>query len=328
MRIQAVKAVQRGETPASVAAAFGVNVRSVYRWLADFAEGGQRALQAKPIPGRPRKLTSKHLFWLADAVRRTSPLQHQFEFALWTIGLIHALLKREFNIQISRATVGRAMLALGFSPQRPLHRARERDPVLVARWEREGFPAIAAEAKRVGARILFGDEGGMRSDYHAGTTWAPIGRTPTVTTTGQRFSVNMLSAVSADGQMHFMLHQGRVTAEVFITFLERLLHDIKQPIYLVLDGHSIHKAKSVMAFVAAQQGRLKLFFLPPYSPHLNPDEQVWGNVKSRVAKQGLTDQRGLLEQLTTALNRLQALPHIIAGFFRHPHCRYVLDAIS
>jgi transposase len=295
MRIQAVKAVQRGERPADVAKAFGVNTRSVYRWLADYAEGGQRALQAKPIPGRPPILKTEHLGWLASAVRTTTPLQHQFEFALWTLGLIHELLERRFGITVSRATVGRAMQALGFSPQRPLHRARERDPVLVARWEREDFPAIVAEAKRVGAKIYFGDEGGMRSDHHAGRTWAPIGCTPTVPTTGQRFGVNMLSVVSPDGQMHFMLHDGRVTAEVFVEFLERLLHDIDGPIFLILDNLSVHKAKRVREFVAAQNGRLKLFFLPPYAPHLNPDEQVWGNVKARVAKQTLTNKPTLTE---------------------------------
>jgi len=328
MRIQGVKAVQNGESPSSVAKAFGVNVRSVYRWLADYAEGGQRALQAKPIPGRPPVLTDAHLRWLASAVRDTTPLQYQFEFALWTIGRIHAVLEKQFTIKVSRATVGRAMRALGFSPQRPLRRARERDPVLVARWEQEDFQAIVAEAKRLGARVFFGDEGGMRSDYHAGTTWGPIGHTPTVVTTGQRFRCNMLSAVSPDGQMHFMLHAGSVTAEVFVEFLRRLLHDIDGPIFLILDGHSTHKAKRVQQFVDEQNGRLKLFFLPPYSPHLNPDEQVWGNVKARVAKQPLTDKRTLMAQLNSALEHLRALPQVVAGFFRHPHCRYVLDALT
>ena len=329
MRMQAVTAVKRGQPVAQVAAAYGVNERSVYRWLAAFAEGGQQALRAKPIPGRPPKLSDEHLRWLAGAVRNTTPLQHQFAFALWTLRLIHALLERQFGLGVSRATVGRAMQALGFSPQRPLYRARERDPVLVAHWEGEEFPRIAAEAKRVGAAIRFGDEGGVRSDYHAGTTWAPVGRTPTVTSSGQRFGANMLSAIGPDGEMSFMLHDGRVTAVVFIEFLERLLHDIPdRPIFLILDNLSVHKANRVQAFVDAQGGRLKLFFLPPYAPHLNPDEQVWGNVKSTVAKQTFTDKPTLLTQLQLALERLRTLPKTIAGFFRHPHCRYILDAMN
>ena len=326
MRIQAVKAVERGQTVAEVAAAFGVNERSVYRWLAAYASGGQQALQAKPIPGRPTKLKAKHLRWLASTLRDTSPQQHCFEFALWTLSLIGEVIEREFDIKLSRSAVGRAMAALGFTPQRPLRRARERDPVLVARWEREDYPAIAAEAKRLGARVYFVDEAGMRSDHHAGTTWAPMARTPTVPTTGQRFGINMLSAVAPDGQFCFMLHEGRVTAAVFIDFLERLLHDSDRPVFLVVDGHSIHKARRVRAFVEAHAERLKLFTLPPYSPHLNPDEQVWANVKARVAKQTVANKIDLKQKVSAALERLRALPDLIAGFFRHPDCRYILDA--
>ena len=330
MRMQAVAAVRRGQPVADVAAAFGMNERTIYRWLAAFAEGGHNGLKAKPVPGRPPKLKDKHLRWLASTVRNTTPQQHRFEFALWTLRLIGEVIERQFGIKLSRSAVGRAMAALGFTPQRPLtcawRRARERDPVLVERWEQEAFPAIAAEAKRVGARIFFADEAGMRSDHHAGTTWAPMARTPTVSTTGQRFGLNMLSAVAADGHFHFMVHEGRVTAEVFIDFLERLLHDADRPVFLVVDGHSIHKARIVRAFVEAQNGRLKLFFLPPYAPHLNPDEQVWGNVKARIAKQTVADKADLREKALRALERLRALPKVVAGCFRHPHCRYILDA--
>jgi transposase len=327
MRLQAVAAVKRGELVSSVAAAFGVNERSVYRWLAAFADGGQKALQAKPIPGRPMKLTTDHLRWLAGTVRNTMPQQHRFEFALWTLSLIGEVIERQFNIKLSRSAVGRAMAILGFTPQRPLRRARERDPVLVERWEREDYPAIAREAKRVGARVFFGDEAGMRSDHHAGTTWAPIARTPTVPTTGQRFGLNMLSALAPDGRFFFMLHEGRVTADVFIDFCERLLHDHgDRPVFLVVDGHSTHKARVVREFVEAKAGRLKLFILPPYSPHLNPDEQVWGNVKARVAKQSVVNKMDLKQKVLGALERLRALPELVAGFFRHPHCRYILDA--
>lgn len=328
LRLQAVKAVKSGQGVTRVAAAFGVNVRTVFRWLATYASGGQKALQAKPIPGRPPKLQDGHLRWLAAMVRDTTPLQHRFEFALWTLGLIQELLERQFALRLARSTVGRAMHALGFTPQRPLRRARERDPVLVERWQAEEFPAIAAEAKRVGAVIFFGDEAGMRSDHHAGTTWSPMGRTPTVATTGRRFGTNMLSAVAPNGAFHFMLHDGRVTAEVFVEFLRRLLHDANAPVFLVLDGHSIHKAKRVQDFVAAQGGRLRLFFLPAYSPHLNPDEQVWGNVKARVAKRTVTDKPDLIAKLTAALERLRELPQLIAGFFRHPHCAYILRALT
>jgi transposase len=181
--------------------------------------------------------------------------------------------------------------------------------VLAARWEQEAFAAIAAETKRAGAPIFFADEAGIHSDHHAGTTWAPMARTPTVPTTGQRFSINMLSAVATDEHFHFMVHDGRATAEVFVDCLERLLHDADRPVFLVIDGHSIHKARIVREFVEAQAGRLKLFFLPPNAPHRNPDEQVWGNANAHIAKQTVANTLDLKEKALDALERLRALPN-------------------
>jgi transposase len=326
MRMQAVKAVREGQPVQSVADAYGVNIRSVFRWLADFASGGQQALQAKPIPGRPKKLSGEQMLWLASAVRHHTPQQYQFKFALWTLQLIGEVIHRRFGIRLSRSALGRAMKALGFTPQRPLYRAKQRDAVLVERWQQEEFPAIVAEARRAGATILFADEAGIRSDYHAGTTWSPRGRTPVVATTGQRFSLNMLSAVSATGQFRFMIHEGTVTAQVFLKFLTRLMQGASRPVYLVVDGHPIHRARIVKEYVATQEGKLKLFFLPPYSPHLNPDEQVWGNVKARVAKRTVENRADLKAKVISALRRLQKLTATLRGFFRHPDCRYIAEA--
>jgi len=325
MRMQAVKAVKNGEDAKSVAAAYGMNVRTIFRWVALFAEGGQKALQAKPIPGRPPRLSGEQLAWLAATVRDHTPQQHRFAFALWTLDLIGELITRQFAVVFSRAGVGRVMRLLGFTPQRPLHRASQRDAVLVEQWRSEIYPGIRAEAKRVGATVLFADEAGMRSDYHAGTTWAPSGHTPVVETTGARFGFNMLSAVGASGHFQFMLHEGTVDAGVFLTFLQRLMADAQRPVFLIVDGHSIHKARIIKDYVAAQNGRLKLFYLPPYSPHLNPDEQVWANVKGRVGKQRLTDRHDLKAKLVAALERLRELPQVVAGFFRHPDCQYIIE---
>ncbi len=117
--------------------------------------------------------------------------------------------------------------------------------------------------KAEGATIYFADEAGIRSDYHAGTTWAPIGRTPVVKATGARFSLNMLSAVSAQGARRFMVHEGTVNAAVFIDFCRRLLRDHPGPVYLLVDGHPAHRARATTEFVASTEGRLRLWLNPP-----------------------------------------------------------------
>jgi transposase len=142
----------------------------------------------------------------------------------------------------------------------------------------------AAARQEAEAVVLFADEAGVRSDYHTGTTWGPVGETPVVRRSAARVSVQMISAIGLNGAMQFMVHEGSGTTEVLLQFLQQLMLDAKQPIILVVDGHSIHKAKLIKEYVAATQGKLELVYLPPYSPQLNPDEQVWKNVKAEVAK--------------------------------------------
>lgn len=324
LRQKAVKAVRNGQTAQSVADTFGLNIRTVFRWLSDFASGGQQALLGKPIPGRPPKITAEEMRWIAETVRDQTPLQLKFDFALWTLPLIGEVIYQRFGKRLTKPSVSRILRILGFTPQRPLYRAWQQDSVLVETWRSAVYPALQAEAKRVGAVIYFADEAGMRSDYHAGTTWAPCGTTPIVRATGRRFGLNMLSAVSARGDFRFMLHEGSVTATVFRTFLQRLMANAQQPVFLVVDGHPIHKAKLVKAYVAAQKGKLKLVLLPPYSPQLNPDEQVWGYLKTRVAKQLPQNKEELKARVLAVLRRIQKLPALVQSFFRHPDCQYAL----
>ncbi|MDN0077813.1 IS630 family transposase, partial [Crenobacter sp. SG2303] len=249
MRQQAVKAIREGQSVQSVAAAYGVNPRTVFRWLADFANGGQNALLAKPIPGRPPKVTADEMSWLAKAVKDNTPQQFKFEFGLWTLSLIGELIRREFGKKLSLASVSRVMKLLGFSVQKPLYQAWQQDAALVRQWESETYPGIREEAKKAGATIYFADESGIRSDYHTGTTWAPCGQTPVVNVTGRRFSLNMISAVSPRGDFRFMVHEGSVTATVFREFLKRLMIGAEKPVFVIVDGHPIHKAKLVRDYV-------------------------------------------------------------------------------
>ena len=323
-RMQGVKLVNAGIPARTVAEHFSVSVRVVFKWMADFSKGGQDALLAKEGAGRPPKVNEEQLQWIADTVRDQTPDQLGFEFGLWTLRIIGQIIERQFNMTLSLPTLGKVMKRLNFTPQRPLYRAYEQDPALVQRWHSDEFPGLQARAKAKGALIMFGDEAGMRSDYHAGTTWGPRGRTPVVRATGQRVSVQMLSAIGTNGQLQFMLHEERGTAEVFCGFLQHLMIGATQPIFLVVDGHSIHKAKIVENYVASTNGRLELIYLPPYSPQLNPDEQVWKNVKERVAKQKPVDKFSLRILLNDALTRLQNCPEIVRGFFRHPECAQIL----
>lgn len=322
MRISAVRRVEARESPESVAAGLGINRRTIYRWIAAYHYGGEAGLKAKLIPGAPPKLDAKQMARLARIIRVKNPLQLKFEYALWTLAIIRELIRQQFGVSLSEVSVGRLMKRLGFTPQRPLYRAWQQDPVLVDRWRIKEYPKIAARAKREGALVFFADESGIRSDYHAGTTWAPIGKTPVVKATGARFSLNMLSAVNALGHFRFMTVEGRVNATVFRDFLRRLITGMDRKVFLIVDGHPTHKAKLVRQFVEENAEQIELFFLPPYSPELNPDELAWAHVKTKIAKATTQTKAALKTAVERVMRRLQRRPYIVAGFFHAPTCVY------
>lgn len=324
MRQRAVKAVRDGESPEDVAKVLGINRRTIYRWIAAFNDGGQNALLAKPIPGRPSVLSDEELLWLYRNIAEKTPQQFKLDFGLWTINLIRHLIEYHLGKKLSPATVHRVVRNLGFTPQKPLYRAWQQDAQLVRTWESETFPEIRARAKALGATIYFADEAGMRSDYHTGTTWSLRGSTPVVQPTGKRFSLNMLSAISPRGEMRFMVHEGSVNAEVFLTYLKRLMTGATAPIFLIVDGHSIHKAKIITDFVKTKQGMLEIFYLPPYSPQLNPDETVWAHLKRTVSRKIVKDINDMKALVHSTLRSIQRQPEKIRSFFKHPETQYIL----
>lgn len=327
LRLRAVDQVEQGADPREVALALGLHKHTVYGWVAMARVHGRESLRAKPIPGRPAKLTPEQLERVYEVVVGDDPRQLQLDFALWTRDLVRVFIRREFGVKLSASAVGRLLHRLGLSPQRPLWRAWQADPEKVEAWKTSQYPAIAKAARKSGGTIYFADEAGIRADHHAGTTWGAIGRTPVVKSTGARFSLNMISAVTAQGLLRFSTFNGSMNAEKFIEFCKRLMADTAGPVFLIVDGHPVHRSKKVKDFAAASNGKLRLYQLPGYSPQLNPDEWVWKNIKNdRVGRSGITGPDQLKSLAVAALRRLQAMPHIVRGFFGDPDLAYIKTA--
>lgn len=326
VRIRAVQSVEAGESPEDVMRTLGFGRTVIYSWLAKYREGGIDALRAKAISGRPLKMTGRQIQWVYKTVTGKNPLQLRFEFALWTRSMIREMIRERFGVRLSEVSVGRMLRKLGLSPQKPLRRAYERDPEMVETWRKKQFPEIRRLAKQERATVYFSDEAGVRSDFHAGTTWALKGQTPIVPATGQRFGMSLISAISPRGDFRFMTVNGRMNAEKFLEFLKRLIHNAPRPVFLIVDRHPSHRAKKVLAFVRSTQGRLRLFFLPPYAPELNPDEHVWNHLKNHgVGKQAIRSRDQFRKVVLGHMRSLQRLPDLIRSFFRDPHLRYVLE---
>jgi transposase len=323
IRKRAVERVHAGESPEKVIKALGFARACIYDWLAKYRSGGWHALKTGKRPGRPKILTGSQIRWVYNLVTEGDPQQLKFPFALWTRDLVASAIKDKFGIKLSESSVGRLLRQLGFSNQKPLYRAYQQNPDVVKRWMDVDFPKIKKEAKKIGATIYFEDESGIRSDFHSGKTWAPVGKTPVIKATGARFGLNMIAAISTRGHMRFMVIKETVDADRICDFLKRLMHNAENPIFLIWDRHPTHRSGKVKECIKSFNGRLTVFYLPSYSPELNPAEQVWNNVKVHGA--GRTPVFGP-DQLKAAvmkqLRRLQKLPGLIMNFFQHPECVY------
>jgi transposase len=209
------------------------------------------------------------------------------------------------------------------TPQRPFWRAYQQQPEAVEKWLSEEYARIRELARPMKARIFFGDEAGVRSDHHAGTTWAVKGKTPVVTSTGSRFGLNMISAVTPQGEFRFMTVKGRITAPQFLEFITRLLHNSDCPVFLTVDSHPVHRAKSIKTFAEANKDHFRLFHLPPYSPELNPDERVWNDLKNNaVGKKSIESPEDLHKDVIAFLRFLQCSPFQVRSYFTNETTRY------
>ncbi|MEW6544351.1 MAG: IS630 family transposase [Nitrospirota bacterium] len=251
------------------------------------------------------------------------PDQLKLPFVLWTREAVQDLIARRFGVRPSVWTVGRYLRRWGFTPQKPLRRAYEQNPAAVCRWLKKPYPAIRALAQRERATIFWGDETGMRSDHQAGRSWGRRGQTPVIPGTGQRFRCNMISAITSRGKLAFMVFKGRFTAAGCVTFLRRLIRHARRKVFVIVDAHPVHQAAAVDGWVARHRRQIRLFFLPGYSPELNPDEYLNHDVKTNAVGRTRPRHPGeLMANVRRFMWSTQRQPEKVRRYFRHPHVRY------
>jgi transposase len=323
-RVSACEALEKGISPDEIAEVLKVSRSSIFDWQKTYRAHGAEALRTKKTRGPKSKLSDGQLSQLYRLVVGNDPRQLSFGLALWTRGMIQELIFRQFGVRLSLVSVGSVLANLGLSPQRPLYRSYERDPEKVRKWKEETFPQIQARAKKEGAAIFFADEASVRTNYHAGTTWAPVGKTPVVSGSGRTRSISMVSAVSPRGELHFQVHETGIKQEEFLEFCKMLVTDAGRPVFIIMDNSQVHRAKILKAYAEESGGMLTLFFLPPYSPDLNPDEWVWKNVKhDNLGRASVKNESELAEFASAALARLETLPDKVRAFFGDPALKYI-----
>ena len=321
-REQAIKQIQSGVSVEKVMEGMGVSRSAIFNWLSLYRSGGWGALKSNKRGGRPKKINGEVMSWIYMVVTNKQPDQMSFPFALWTAKLVGKALEQHWGIKLSRWSVSRVMHQLGLSPQKPLRRAYQQKPELVEEWKINYLPELKEKIKNEGGELWYQDESSVKSNHHSGRTWGKVGETPNIPSTGARFSLNMIGAISTKGVFRFQTFKGTMDADRYILFLKRLMKDSQTTtIHLVVDGHPVHKSKKVKNYVESLNGNLVLHVLPPYSPELNPIELVWNHVKThQIGKKTITGPDQMKSLILGALRHIQKLPELVKKFFKHPEC--------
>lgn len=324
LRQLAVQAVLGGKKQVEAAKLFGITRRAISNWVKAYRKGGMPALQAK-AKGRPKGGSLEP--WQAAQIAKTvidhHPDQLKLPFYLWTREAVANLIKRRFGIKVSLSSAGRYLKRWGFTPQKPVRRAVEQNPQEVRNWLEKEYPAIRRQAKSEKAQIFWGDEMGLRSDHAVGRSYGLRGQTPVIVATGKRFGCNMISAITNQGRLNFMVFKGRFIAKVFLEFLYRLVRQSKRKVFLIVDRHPVHRSKKVARWLEERPDEIQLFFLPGYSPELNPDELLNQDVKGNTIRKNRPSQQDeLIKNVRNYLRKRQMQSHIVTKYFHGKHVRY------
>lgn len=327
IRVKVVAAVLAGMPKAKAASVFKVSRSAIYNWLCDFQEGGNKKLQ--PQKRGPKNKAAKLQGWQAaqicNIIRDRHPEQMKLPFALWNARAVRDLIKRKHKTVFTVRYVQILLKRWGFTPQKPKRIAYEKNPAVVEQWLQQDYPQIKKRAKAEKASIFWADETGIRSDDQLGKTYSPKGQTPVVKATGKRFGCNMISALSNRGLLQFMIFKTSFTATVFLNFLRRMIKDNRRKVFLIADGHPAHKSKVVKSWLADNADKIELFFLPPYSPEINPDEYVNNDLKvNAVRSKAPKNQQELMRNVRTHMNKRRSEPEVVKRFFHAPDVQYAM----
>lgn len=328
IRRKAVAAVDAGMTHTKAAEVFGVAPKTIWQWIKAFREGGADALQARKRGPKGERATLKgwQAATICNMVRDKHPEQLKLPFVLWTADAVRQLIQRQFKIRVSQRTVRRYLKQWGFTPQKPVRRAYERNEEAVKQWLEQTYPSIRAAAKEDKALIYWGDEMGVRSDHQAGRSYAPKGKTPAIAGTGQRFGCNVVSALTNRGHLSFMVFQEGFTAPVFIRFLRRLVKQSGRKVYVIVDNHPVHQSRKVKEWLKKHEAEIRLFYLPGYSPDLNPDEMVNQDVKTNaVGRKRARTREQLMGHVRRYLEKRRSTPDLVKRYFHEPSVRYAAN---
>lgn len=329
-RKQAVRLHQRGMSVKDIAGALGVAQGTVRSAVKAVQAGGIKALKPKPTGravGQKRKLTPEQELHIQRLICKNRPEQLKLSFALWTRAAVMLLVQQECSIELPVRTMGEYLKRWGFTPQRPITKAYEQRPEAVKQWLQEEYPKIAQRAKAEEAEIHWGDETAVVNTDVRGRGYQPKAQTPVAyAVAGSRQKLSMISTVTNQGKTRWMIIDEAFNSDKLIEFLQALIKDAGKKVFLILDNLRVHHSKPVKAWLAQHEAQIEVFYLPSYSPELNPDERLNADLKCALGSRVQVRTKDKLRQATeTHMQMLHDNPERVRSYFEDPRVSYAAE---
>ena len=326
LRERGIKMRNQGMNYQDIGNILEVHHTTVSTWYAKYKRDGESGIKIQPRgrkEGTKKTLSNSQESQIIKRLIDTTPKQLKFKYVLWTREAVKKLIEHEFGVEMPISTVGKYLQRWQFTSQVPIKRAYERNDANVQKWLAEDYPLIEKQSKEENAEIQWADETACVSLPSVIKGYAPKGKTPVMEHTAKRFKINMISSITNRGKLRFMVYEQNMDASVFITFLERLIESNQKKVFLILDNLRIHHAKLVKAWVEEHKEKIALFYLPAYSPDLNPDEYLNNDFKRNVnAKHIPINKKELTKNTEDFMNMLSQDSQRVANYFKHEKIKY------
>jgi len=326
LRERGIKMRNEGMSYQDIGNILEVHHTTVSTWYAKYKRDGENGIKILPRgrkEGDKKTLSPSQEAQIIQRLIDTTPKQLKFKYVLWTREAVQKLIKHEFGEEMPISTVGKYLQRWEFTSQVPIKRAYERNDAKVQEWLKNEYPAIEKQSKEENAEIQWADETACVSLPSIIKGYAPKGKTPVMEHTAKRFKINMISSITNRGKLRFMVYEQNMDADLFVTFLKSLIESSDKKIFLILDNLRVHHSKIVKAWVEEHQEKIALFYLPAYSPDLNPDEYLNNDFKKNVnAKNIPVNKKELAQNTENFMSMLSNDSQRVANYFKHEKIAY------
>ncbi len=325
-RKQVVRLHLKGKGPMEIAELTGLTWPTVRVAIDEYTQGGWRALKYRQVgrrKGQGRMLEVQQELRVRRMINEKRPEQLKLDFALWNRSAVGQLIERECGVQLSVRAVGKYLKRWGYTPQKPIKRAYERNDRAIRQWKEQEYPAIAQAARKEKAEIHWLDETAIVNTDVRGNSYAKRGQTPVVYAPGSRSKLSMISTVTNKGEACWEIIDGNFGIEQLLSFLQALIKGKRKKLYVIMDNLRAHHSKRVKQWVEDYAGRIAVFYLPSYAPELNPDERLNGHLKNGLRSKAPSRNKAVLHRVAHEhMESITADRSLIKSFFQDPEVEY------